>query len=217
MDAEWWCVDEGGNTPVGHVWVVVDAFGRPECRKVVAERVRYISREEREDCDDFFAPAGYFRQIGVVTVTEAEAFLDPTNAAILAQAEATRARIQEELSRTPVVYETDAAWWLEPRRGKPVFGACYAFHEGLGEWSWYRRVGDRVQILERGCWDKAVKMARLNDYLRDGEPNIPPEVFDLRRKLCDQYAELPCSTREELLAEIAEREKEGAQVSENTY
>lgn len=60
MEPEYWCESD---KPVGAVWVVVDEFGRTDCRKAVAERTRFISREEREDCDDFGAPIGNFREI----------------------------------------------------------------------------------------------------------------------------------------------------------
>lgn len=199
MKPECWCESD---KPVGTVWVVVDEFGRTDCRKAIAERTRFISRKEREDCDDFGAPTGNFREIGVVTVTE-EAASDPNNESILAKAASLRQQIAIELSLTPVVYETNAAWWIDPNRDSPTFGNHYAIYKGLGTWCWYRRVGDRIHILKRGEWEWAVKQARKNDYLRQDEANTSPEVFAMRRELCERYAELPYVTRETLLAVIA--------------
>jgi hypothetical protein len=201
MQPEFW---SESNDPVGTVRVVVDEFGRTQCRKIIAERTRYVSREEREDTDDFGGEVGYVRYVRVVSVSESEASLEPANETTLAQAATTRQRFALELSLAPVAYETNFDWWLAPETDSPTFGDHWGKYRGLGQYAWYRRSGDRVYVLRYGpCWEEAVKDARKNDYLRQNEANISAEEFAERRELCRQYAELPYSNRETLLRVIA--------------
>lgn len=169
---DFWCESDSA---VGTISVSADEFGRIGCTKVIAERRRFISRDEREDMDEFGAPTGVFREVGVLRITEAEAIAeDPSVASVIAAAAEARAKLTEELAKAAVAYETNRAWWLEPNTDSPMFGDCYGVYQGLGLYRWYRRVGDRVQVLKRGEWERAVKDARKNDYLRQDEKTTPP-------------------------------------------